>query len=274
MESASLLDSPARTPDPTGEDGVDGLPGSAGPSQDASGPQPKKRRRRRVRRPRGYLKLERELWADGVLHIAGVDEAGRGPLAGPVFAAAVVLPPRLILRGIDDSKLLRAAVRERLAVKIQKRALAWAVAAASTREVDRLNILRASHVAMRRALARLGLEPQHVVVDGLAVPDLAPCCTPVVDGDRLVHAVACASILAKVYRDRLMHRLAGRYPGYGWQTNVGYATQEHRDAIAELGVTPHHRMSFQPNQLALDLFGDGEPGDEATNQEAPCTPST
>lgn len=257
MESASLLlphlEQPAipagNIADPADEPPFR-VPGA--PAQTAK----KRRKRRRVRRPRGYLKLERSLWERGLVHIAGVDEAGRGPLAGPVFAAAVVLPPGLILRGIDDSKMLRPATRERLAVKIQKRATAWAVAAASSREVDRLNILRASHLAMRRALARLGLLPEHVVVDGLPVPDLAPECTPVVDGDRLVHSVACASILAKVFRDRLMHRLASRYPGYGWGTNVGYATQEHRDAIRELGVTPHHRMSFQPNQLALDLFGD------------------
>lgn len=215
------------------------------------------RRRRRRRRPRGYLKLERELWERGVTHVAGVDEAGRGPLAGPVFAAAVILPPGRLLRGVDDSKLLAPGVRERLAARIQSRATCWAVAAASSREVDRLNILRASHLAMRRALRRLGVEPEHVVVDGLPVPDLAPECTAVVDGDRLVHAVSCASILAKVYRDRLMHRLAPRYPGYGWATNVGYATEEHRSALAELGVTPHHRLSFQPTQLGLDLFGEG-----------------
>ncbi|MEN8375640.1 MAG: ribonuclease HII [Gemmatimonadota bacterium] len=215
------------------------------------------KKRKRRRRPSGYLKLERELWASGFTRVAGVDEAGRGPLAGPVFAAAVILPPGRILRGVDDSKLLTAGVRERLAGRIQERALAWAVGAASAREVDRLNILRASHLAMRRALRRLAVVPEHVVVDGLAVPDLAPECTPVVEGDRLVHSVSCASILAKVYRDRLMRRLAPRYPGYGWETNVGYATSEHRSAINELGITPHHRRSFQPVQLGLDLFGEG-----------------
>jgi ribonuclease HII len=267
MEPASLLlpgvDDPAPLAGDTPDPAVIGEP-RISPDARAVAPRPRSStdkqapKRRRIRRPRGYLKLERSLWDRGIVHVAGVDEAGRGPLAGPVFAAAVILPPGLILRGIDDSKLLRPAVRERLARKIQKRATAWAVAAASSREIDRINILRASHVAMRRALRRLGLDPEHVVVDGLAVPDLAPECTPVVEGDRLVHAVACASILAKVYRDRLMHRLATRYPGYGWGTNVGYATREHRDAIRELGVTPHHRMSFQPNQLALDLFGEQE----------------
>ena len=266
MEPASLLASPVRARESTGAgtavpvlaDDAARQGRSADGTADASPSQRRRRKRRkRIRRPRGYLQLERELWARGLELIAGVDEAGRGPLAGPVFAAAVILPPGKLLRGIDDCKLLRPGVRERLAEKIEARATAWAVAAASSREVDRMNILRASHLAMRRALGRLRIEPEHVVVDGLPVPDLAPECTPVVDGDRLVHAVSCASILAKVYRDRLMRRLAGRYPGYGWHTNVGYATEEHRDAIAELGVTPHHRMSFQPTQLGLDLFGEG-----------------
>ena len=213
------------------------------------------RPRRRRRRPTGYLRLERELWAGGIERVAGVDEAGRGPLAGPVFAAAVILLPGKLIRGVDDSKLLTGQRREGLAVRIRERAVAWAVGAASTREVDRLNILRASHLAMRRALHRLAPAPQHVVVDGLPVRDLwRECeCTAVVDGDQLCHAVACASILAKVYRDRVMHRLAGRYPGYGWETNVGYGTAEHREAIARLGVTPHHRLTFAPLQLTLDL---------------------
>ncbi|HUH12398.1 MAG TPA: ribonuclease HII [Longimicrobiales bacterium] len=217
------------------------------------------RARRRRRRPSGYLRLERELWARGLERVAGVDEAGRGPLAGPVFAAAVILLPGKLIRGVDDSKLLTGQRRERLAVRIRERAVAWALGAASTREVDRLNILRASHLAMRRALARLRAEPQHVVVDGLPVRDLWPkCeCTAVVDGDQLCHAVACASILAKVYRDRVMRRLAGRYPGYGWDTNVGYGTAEHREAIGRLGVTPHHRLTFAPLQLTLELGDDG-----------------
>lgn len=217
------------------------------------------RTRRRRRRPRGYLKLERSLWADGVERVAGVDEAGRGPLAGPVFAAAVILEPGRLIRGVDDSKLLTAPHREKLAKRIRARAVSWAVGAASTREVDRLNILRASHLAMRRALARLATPPQHVLVDGLSVPDLwAGCgCTAVVDGDHLCHTVACASILAKVYRDQLMRRLGTRYPGYGWETNAGYGTPEHREAILKLGVTPHHRLTFAPLQLTLDLDGAG-----------------
>lgn len=212
------------------------------------------------RRPRGYLKLERQLWADGVRLVAGIDEAGRGPLAGPVFAAAVILPPGKLIRGVDDSKLLPAGVREKLAARIQERAVCYGLGAASTREVERLNILRASHLAMRRALERLERPPEHVIVDGLPVPELAERCTAVVSGDRLVHAVACASILAKVFRDRLMHRLAPRYPDYGWETNVGYGTPEHREALLRLGPTPHHRRTFVPVQLSLALDDDTPAG--------------
>ncbi len=189
----------------------------------------------------------------GLRLVAGVDEAGRGPLAGPVLAAAVILPPELFIEGVDDSKRLRSGVRERLAREIERQALACAVGAASPREVDRLNVLRATHVAMRRALDRLPVPPDHVIVDGLPVPILGEAQTAVVEGDRRVHSVACASILAKVTRDRLMCRLATRYPGYGWERNAGYGTPEHRDALARLGPTPHHRRSFSPVQLVLEL---------------------
>ena len=189
----------------------------------------------------------------GLEHVAGVDEAGRGPLAGPVLAAAVVLPRGLFIDGVDDSKRLRASVREELARKIREQALACAIGAASSREVDRLNILQATHLAMRRALDRLSLIPDHVIVDGLPVPALGEAQAAVVEGDRRVHSVACASILAKVTRDRLMARLSLRYPGYGWERNSGYGTPEHREALARLGPTPHHRRSFAPVQLALDL---------------------
>lgn len=199
------------------------------------------------------LALETEFWARGLTHVAGVDEAGRGPLAGPVLAAAVILPPGHIIPGVDDSKRLQPAVRERLADEIRRQALACSIGAASAREVDRLNILRATHLAMRRALDRLPVPVDHVIVDGLPVPILGEAQTAVVEGDRRVHSVACASILAKVTRDRLMRRLAPRYPAYGWERNAGYGTPEHRDALARLGPTPHHRRSFAPVQLALDL---------------------
>jgi len=168
-------------------------------------------------------------------------------------AAAVVLPPGEFIEGADDSKRLTAPVRERLAEEIRRRALACGVGAASTREIDRLNILRATHLAMRRAVARLGIEPDHLLVDGLPVAELGEAQTAVVEGDHRVHSIACASILAKVTRDRLMRRLALRYPGYGWERNAGYGTREHREALERLGPTPHHRRSFAPVQLSFEL---------------------
>ena len=206
------------------------------------------------RRRRGApLVIERELWAQGLELVAGVDEAGRGPLAGPVVAAAVIFRPEERVPGVTDSKLLSAEVREELVVEIRRRALVIGVGAASCREVDRLNILRASHLAMKRAIARLDPLPEHVLVDGLPVPELGPGHTAIVDGDAKSFTIACASIVAKTVRDRLMHRLAPRYPGYGWETNVGYGTPEHVAALSDFGPTPHHRRSFVPVQLSLDL---------------------
>lgn len=213
------------------------------------------RRRAELRRLRQLMELEQSLWDRGIEFVAGVDEVGRGPLAGPVLAAAVMFPPHVGIRGVDDSKRLTAEKREELYVEIRAKALCIGVGAASTREVDRLNILRASHLAMRRALLRLRIQPQHVIVDGLPVPELGENCTAVIDGDAKVHAVACASIVAKVVRDRAMTLLAQHYPGYGWDTNAGYGTPEHRGAISALGITPHHRRSFEPNsQLVLELL--------------------
>ena len=209
---------------------------------------------KRLKRRRAVITLERRLWDDGIQFVAGVDEAGRGPLAGPVVAAAVVFPAGCSgVRGVNDSKSLPEAARLELERRIRRTALCWAVAAASAREVDRLNILRASELAMRRALARLSVEAQHVIVDGLPVAELGPAQTAVVDGDAKVHCVACASIMAKVTRDRLMKKLAARYPQYGWETNVGYGTPEHREALLAHGPTPHHRLSFAPLQYTLEL---------------------
>jgi ribonuclease HII len=213
------------------------------------------RRRAENRRLQKLTELEQAYWDRGLTLIAGVDEVGRGPLAGPVLAAAVVLPPGVVIRGVDDSKKLSAEMRSALYEEIRSKAVAIGVAGASTREVDRINILRASHLAMRRALERLRCTPEHIFVDGLPVPGLGFEHTAVVDGDAKVHCIACASIIAKVVRDRIMHLLASRYPGYGWQTNAGYGTSEHRGAIIELGLTPHHRRSFEPNnQLTLELL--------------------
>jgi ribonuclease HII len=215
---------------------------------------PSGRRRAENRRLRKLLELEQTYWDRGHQLIAGVDEVGRGPLAGPVLAAAVILPPGVAIRGVDDSKKLTADKRAELYQEIRTRAVAVGVAGASTREVDRHNILRASYIAMQRALERLRCTPDHIFVDGLPVPVLGEKHTAVIDGDAKVHCIACASIVAKVVRDRIMHLLAEHYPGYGWATNAGYATAEHRDAIALLGLTPHHRRSFETNtQLLLEL---------------------
>jgi ribonuclease HII len=180
--------------------------------------------------------------------VAGVDEVGRGPLAGPVVAAAVILLAPL--DGLADSKTLDAAERDRLAALLLGQA--WiGVGAASVAEIDRLNILQASLLAMRRAVLRLGRVPQMALIDGNRAPEL-PCPTQtIVDGDAKVPAISAASIVAKVTRDRLMRRLALRYPGYGWETNVGYATAAHRDAIWQLGVCRHHRRSFASVQGRL-----------------------
>ena len=188
--------------------------------------------------------------------VAGVDEAGRGPLAGPVVAAAVILDRRHLPRGIDDSKRLsapeRAAAFEALMVLVEQGRIAVAVAAASTAEIDRLNILQATLLAMRRAVLRLDPAPATALVDGNRAPDLPCLVRTIVDGDALSLSIAAASIIAKVIRDRSMVRLARRYPGYGWERNMGYGTAIHRTALDRLGPTPHHRRSFAPlRQLSL-----------------------
>jgi ribonuclease HII len=198
------------------------------------------------------LDYERGFWSRGV-SVAGVDEAGRGPLAGPVVAAAVVLPRGAAVEGADDSKVLSPSVREELYARILDTAEGVGVGAASVREIDRINILQATTRAMHRALLHLPDRPGHVVVDGNPVKGLGWEHTAVVDGDALVHSISCASIVAKVVRDRLMRRLASRYPGYGWETNVGYGTAEHRAAIGTLGLTPHHRLTFRGSQFELEL---------------------
>lgn len=207
---------------------------------------------RETSRPQDVLEYERTFWGRG-RSVAGVDEAGRGPLAGPVVAAAVVLPEGTVIEGADDSKQLAAAVREEIFDRIVTTARHVGVGAASVREIDRRNILRATTVAMQRALDHLTEQPDDIVIDGLHVKWLGRPHEAVVDGDALIHSIGCASIVAKVIRDRLMHRLARRYPGYGWERNVGYGTAEHRTAIDELGLTPHHRLTFTGLQYDLGL---------------------
>jgi ribonuclease HII len=184
----------------------------------------------------------------GARLIAVVDEVGRGPLAGPVLAAAVILPRPL--DGLADSKTLCAEERERLAVLVRAHARIG-IGAASVVEIDRINILRASLLAMRRAVLRLGCVPDLALIDGKHAPDLPCPVETIVDGDALVPAISAASIVAKVTRDRLMRRLAARYPGYGWETNVGYATTAHRAAIWQLGACCHHRRTFASVQGML-----------------------
>lgn len=182
--------------------------------------------------------------------IAGVDEVGRGPLAGPVLAAAVILPRRL--KGLADSKVLTLEERERLAAKL-RRSARIGIGAASVAEIDRLNILQASLLAMRRAVARLGCLPDLALIDGNCAPELPCPAETVIDGDASIPAISAASIIAKVTRDRLMRRLADRYPGYGWETNVGYGTPAHVAALRQIGPCCHHRRSFRPIQLRLEL---------------------
>lgn len=195
-----------------------------------------------LRVERGYFKRGSEL-------VAGVDEVGRGPWAGPVVAAAVVIGPDFrrvaSLRGVNDSKQLTARRREELAAAIVC-LLPFAVGAASAREIDRFNILGATVIAMRRALARLPVEVDTVIVDGRPVPALGRTHDALVDGDCKCFAIACASIVAKTVRDRLMRQLGARYPAYGWEHNAGYGSKDHQRALQAAGMTPHHRRSFMP----------------------------
>ena len=187
------------------------------------------------------LRHERRLWNEGLTRVVGVDEVGVAPTCGAVVAAAVIMKPGCHrIPGVRDSKTLSMAQRERLAPIIRKRAVAIGVGAASVREIDQLNIYHATHLAMRRAIARVG-DHEHVIVDGNRIVGFEQQVGPysnVVDGDAKVYSIACASIVAKVVRDRMMIKLAARYPGYGWEHNQGYATRDHRDAIRALGLTP------------------------------------
>ncbi len=182
--------------------------------------------------------------------VAGIDEAGRGPWAGPVVAAAVILGAA-VPAGVTDSKRLSRGQREALFAALRASACIG-VGVASVAEIDRLNILAATLVAMRRAVDDLDVAPAHALVDGNRAPELGCPATTVVGGDARSLSIAAASIVAKVTRDRIMARLARRYPGFGWERNAGYGTPEHRAALMRLGVTPHHRRSFAPVARLLD----------------------
>ncbi len=198
------------------------------------------------------FQFEWALRRKGVWPVAGLDEAGRGPLAGPVAAAAVILDPDHIPEGLDDSKKLSAARRERLFESILARAAAVSVALASPSEIDRLNIRAASLLAMRRALAALALAPAHALIDGNVLPPDLPCpATTIVKGDARCVSIAAASIVAKVTRDRLMENLDREWPAYGFARHAGYPTAFHRDALKKNGPSPFHRLSFAPVRAAL-----------------------
>src|SRR3954462_14854210 len=200
------------------------------------------------------LRWERPLWRDGATRVVGVDEVGVAPTSGAVVAAAVIMRPGAHrIPGVRDSKTLSAAQRERLAPIIRRRAVAVGLGAASVREIDTINIYHATHLAMRRAVARLGGH-DHVLVDGNRIAGFEAAVGPytaIVDGDAKCYSIACASVVAKVVRDRMMALLAARYIGYGWERNQGYATRDHRDAIRALGLTPFHRRSFLALQRTL-----------------------
>jgi len=221
-------------------------------------PAKKSAKSKRARKPtparlRKLLATEMGLWEGGCLEVAGVDEVGRGPLAGPVVAAAVILPQGCWITGVDDSKKLTHEKRLALYEQIVGSCICFGVGAASAAEIDRINIRRATALAMQRAIARLACPPGHLLVDGLAVPELGlEGQTAIVDGDAKVHCIAAASILAKVTRDRLMERLAARHPAYGWERNKGYGTPEHLEALNLHGPTRHHRQSFQPVQYTFE----------------------
>ena len=198
---------------------------------------------------------QRLVFVDGRAIVAGVDEAGRGPLAGPVVAAAVILDDECPIDGLRDSKLLTEARRVELAKAVRRRARAFAVALAEPAEIDGVNILQASLLAMERAVLRLGLKPDLLRVDGRQIPRFDGAeqpflAEPVVRGDQLVPAISAASILAKVYRDRLMRRWHRRYPHYGFDSNKGYPTPRHLAALSRFGPCPIHRQSFAPVRRA------------------------
>lgn len=199
------------------------------------------RRRLKLKDP---LRYERDLWEIGIEWVAGVDEVGRGPLAGPVVAAAVILPVDVRVAGAADSKTLTHEARLAVDAEVRAHAAAVGVGAASAAVIDRIGITAATRTALQRALDALPLRPGHVILDGRPVRGLGWEHRAMPKADYRVHCVACASVVAKVCRDRLMDRLHARHPGYGWDHNRGYGTEDHRDALRRLGPTPHHRRSF------------------------------
>ena len=215
-------------------------------------------RRRRDNRAEGQrlrtmLRFESALWDVGVERIAGIDEAGMSPLAGPVAAAACILPVGARLPGVDDSKKLSEKERDRLARVIKERAVAWAVAYVEPEEIDRINIYWAGILAMRRAVAKLTVAPQHLLIDARRIREIPLPQERIVHGDARSLSIAAASILAKTSRDRRMDAYDAEYPGYGFARHKGYPVRSHKEALARLGACPLHRRSFGPVRVAIGL---------------------
>lgn len=198
------------------------------------------------------FKTERELIAQGLSLIAGVDEAGCGCWAGPVYAAAVILPLNSRIALIRDSKRLSLAQRERVITDIKEKALAWAVGTATHQEVDKLNIRQAAFLAMRRAIQGLTTQPQIILADGFMIPEISIPCRRIVGGDRLVKSIAAASIIAKVERDLELERLDKEFPGYGFADHKGYGTKQHQAALKLLGPSPIHRLTYEPIKKIIE----------------------
>jgi ribonuclease HII len=207
-------------------------------------------------RAKAMRRFETELWAAGVCRIAGVDEVGIGPMAGPVVAAAVVFPPGTAIDEIDDSKRLEPSVREALEREIRARASAIGLGVVDVPDVDRLNVYHAGLLAMRRAVDSLPVDPEHVLVDARTIPDLAVPQNSLTKGDTLSFSIAAASIVAKVCRDRMMADMDAVYPGYGFRSHKGYCSPAHQDAVGRLGPSPIHRRSFD---FIRELTGEYDP---------------
>jgi ribonuclease HII len=234
--------------------------------------------RRKTRKPRdAHMRYERELRLAGFRRIAGIDEVGRGSLAGPVVAAAVVLPERHRIKGLRDSKVLARSRRESLYSRILDRAEAVGVGCVEVEVIDRINILQATKLAMRQALDRLQERPDHLVIDALSLRDVDVPQRPIIDGDAICASIAAASIVAKVTRDRICAELDARYPAYGFARNKGYGTRRHVEALLNEGPCEWHRRSFAPlrillagEQLSLDLlFNDDMPTEDDFDPEEP-----
>jgi ribonuclease HII len=213
----------------------------------------RKANRAEGQRLRKMLRFETALWDGGTMHIAGIDEAGMSPLAGPVYAAAVILRPGSRIAYVDDSKKLDAARRTELAAVIRETAVAWAVGTASVEEIDSLNIYWAGLLAMQRAVEGLGVTPQHLLIDARTLKELAIPQERIVKGDARSLSIAAASILAKTSRDTFMQQLDAEYPGYGFAKHKGYPVKAHVAALQELGACAVHRRSFGPVRVALGL---------------------